>query len=275
MSEVIEAYDELYNNSIPHNWWESEWRPTKFAYGSGPMGSGYMVAGANTTEAQMNNAWCILQYLMSQGWAFEAVCAILGNIQSEGQTQPGKWQSDNYGDMSTGFGLVQWTPASKYINWAVGIWTHADPWAPFYYSGWYECYRIALEFAQRLGGQWISTVEYPATAAEFATGVALERISEEPYQRVSWAVSAFMHDYERPASYGSESQRIARAWETYLRFRPLYPDYAITTRKLKPNPQMPGPYFKLTNIRSGWPVWWYKVMYMASRKGGHYAIYAK
>jgi hypothetical protein len=39
-------------------------------------------------------------------------------MQTESTINPGIWQSLNSGNMSGGFGLVQWTPATKYIDWA-------------------------------------------------------------------------------------------------------------------------------------------------------------
>lgn len=268
----IEAYDQQYNDAIPADWWESSWLPTKFAYGSGVYGSGYMVGGNNTTEAQANNAYCIALYLLAQGWQLEAICGMLGNIQSEGMTQPGYWQSNNVGVMTTGFGLVQWTPATKYINWAADTWGASDPWAPYYYSGWYECYRIACECVFGLSGQWIATSDFDLSFREFAQGLGL--IGNDKWDRTEYAASAWLYNYERPANpTGAESQRRARAHAWMQRFNDLFPDYQEITR-LKPTPQIPGPYFGIDDI-GGRPIWWYKVMYMVSRKGSAFSVYSK
>ena len=268
----IQAYDQQYNDSIPAGWWETEWRPQKFAYGSGPNGSGYMVGGKNTTEAQANNAYCIARYLMAQGWQLEAICGMLGNIQSEGMTQPGYWEGGHVGEMSYGFGIVQWTPATKYINWAAQTWGEEDPWGPYYYSGWYECYRIAMECISGLSGQWITTSDFDLTFREFAQGLGL--IGNDKWDRVEYAASAWLYNYERPRDpSGAESQRRARAHAWMQRFNDLFPDYQEVTT-LKPTPQMPGPYFGLDNI-GGRPVWWYKIMYMASKKGSAFSVFSK
>jgi hypothetical protein len=71
-----------------------------------------------TMEEMTVNAQYILDYLTGKGWTKNAVCGILGNMQSESTINPARWQSDVIGNMSSGFGLVQWTPASKYIDWA-------------------------------------------------------------------------------------------------------------------------------------------------------------
>ena len=64
------------------------------------------------------NAQYILNYLLGKGWTKNAVCGMLGNMQTESTINPAIWQGLNYGNMSGGFGLVQWTPATKYIDWA-------------------------------------------------------------------------------------------------------------------------------------------------------------
>lgn len=76
---------------------------------------------ALTMDEMTVNAEYILSYLLGKGWTKNAVCGILGNMQSESSINPARWQSDVIGDMSAGFGLVQWTPASKYIDWANGL----------------------------------------------------------------------------------------------------------------------------------------------------------
>jgi hypothetical protein len=42
---------------------------------------------------------------------------MLGNMQSESSINPAIWQNLDEGNLTGGFGLVQWTPASKYIDW--------------------------------------------------------------------------------------------------------------------------------------------------------------
>lgn len=64
------------------------------------------------------NAQYILDYLLADGWTKNAICGMLGNMQTESTINPGIWENLNEGNMTGGFGLVQWTPASKYTNWA-------------------------------------------------------------------------------------------------------------------------------------------------------------
>jgi hypothetical protein len=69
-------------------------------------------------EEMTVNAQYILNYLLGSGWTKNAICGMLGNMQSESTINPGIWQSLDSGNMGGGYGLVQWTPASKYIDWA-------------------------------------------------------------------------------------------------------------------------------------------------------------
>lgn len=39
-------------------------------------------------------------------------------MQSESGIIADRWESDRVGNMNGGYGLVQWTPATKYIDWA-------------------------------------------------------------------------------------------------------------------------------------------------------------
>lgn len=75
------------------------------------------------------NAQYILNYLTAKGWTKNAICGMLGNLQTESTINPGIWQSLNEGNMSGGFGLVQWTPATKYLDWCTSqslIYTEMD-----------------------------------------------------------------------------------------------------------------------------------------------------
>lgn len=71
-----------------------------------------------TLQQRTVNAQYIYNYLKSKGWTKNAICAVLGNMETESTINPGLWQGRIYGNMTGGFGLVQWTPATKYIYWA-------------------------------------------------------------------------------------------------------------------------------------------------------------
>ena len=62
------------------------------------------------------NAELFQGWALAAGWSVHAICAMLGNIQSESTINPGIWES--LSPYSGGYGLVQWTPYTKYSNWA-------------------------------------------------------------------------------------------------------------------------------------------------------------
>lgn len=157
-------------------------------------------------QSQMeNNAAIIWEYLGSYGWTAESVAAILGNMQKESTINPGIWQSLIVGN--GGYGLVQWTPYTKYANWAGNQWEN---------NGYLELQRILYEVP--LTGsqaQWISTSAYNLSFAEFTQSTA----------SVSWLTSAFMHNYERPESYSTEAERqgYAAYWYQFIQDEPVPP----------------------------------------------------
>jgi hypothetical protein len=75
--------------------------------------------GERSNMTQMDtNAQYILDYLVNNdGWTKNAVCGMLGNMQTESGIIPDTWQSGMIGNTSVGYGLVQWTPATTLINW--------------------------------------------------------------------------------------------------------------------------------------------------------------
>ena|GEM_PF-761990 len=74
--------------------------------------------GANnelSTHRKTANAEYIFCYLYNDGWTINAICGLLGNIQRESRLNPGAWQQANN---KGGYGIVQWTPATDFFDWA-------------------------------------------------------------------------------------------------------------------------------------------------------------
>lgn len=79
------------------------------------------------TSAEMHqNAAYIWWFLSQKGWTANAVAGMLGNMEVESSINPGIWESltsdpEAYyaaNGRYPGFGLVQWTPYTKLMNWA-------------------------------------------------------------------------------------------------------------------------------------------------------------
>lgn len=63
-------------------------------------------------KQQKKNAIYVYQFLRDNGWEFNPIIALIGNLYRESHINPGLHESGG-----SGFGLVQWTPKSKYTNW--------------------------------------------------------------------------------------------------------------------------------------------------------------
>lgn len=108
-----------------------------------------------------NNATEVYNYFLSQGWTLNAISAMLGNMQTESTINPGIWESLEV-DEDRGYGLVQWTPSTKYTDWA----------GEGYEDGTKQCERIQYEADN--GVQWFRnpnapTVDPPISFKEFTT----------------------------------------------------------------------------------------------------------
>jgi hypothetical protein len=68
--------------------------------------------------AQIDVAREVWTTLRRWGCSDGAIAGLLGNMQGESALIADRWEGDIVGNMSGGYGLVQWTPASHYIDWA-------------------------------------------------------------------------------------------------------------------------------------------------------------
>ena len=147
-------------------------------------------------EEMQNNAVMIRDYFILKGWTLNAICGMLGNIQTESTINPQLWESLDEGNLQGGYGLVQWTPATKYIDWA----------GSDYQDGTRQCDRIIYELENNL--QWISTSQYPMTFAEFSVS------NDTPYN----LAMVFIANYERPLDPNQPIRgEQANYWYEYLR----------------------------------------------------------
>ena len=148
----------------------------------------------NQTEMQQN-AEMVYQYFICRGWSKNAIAGLLGNMQVESTINPGIWQSLNINNMNGGYGLVQWTPASKYITWA----------GSNYANGNKQCERIIWEMNNNQ--QYYKTKEHNISFKKFSTS----KLSPETL------ADAFLKNYERPALKEQPKRgEYARYWFNYL-----------------------------------------------------------
>lgn len=124
------------------------------------------------------NAQEIMNQLTSRGWTKNAVAGMLGNMQTESTINPGVWESLSP-NVNNGYGLVQWTPATKLISWA-------ESEGLDYTSGDAQLQRIDWEVANNQ--QWIATSQYPMSFQEFKVSTLTPE----------YLAQVFIRNYERP-----------------------------------------------------------------------------
>ena len=143
-------------------------------------------------EEMQVNATYIYSYLVDHGWTPEAVAGLLGNLQNESAINPGRWEGDDVGE-GPGYGLVQWTPFSKYVDWCSAR-GYTDPSEMDN-----NLARILWELEN--GEQYYATDSYPLSFEAFS------KSTESPYT----LACAFAWNYERSwvVLYGSEAEKEA------------------------------------------------------------------
>lgn len=146
-----------------------------------PGGSGGGGGGTppELTTDQEKNAWAVWSYFKARGWTEEAIAGMLGNMQSESGIMPDIDEISGGG----GYGLVQWTPKSKLVDWcnARGLdYRTIDS----------QCQRIQWEVENNV--QWFPNYERPD----------LPNISFKEFtqlKNIKLAAEYFIAFYEHPA----------------------------------------------------------------------------
>lgn len=126
-----------------------------------------------------NNAYLVWAYLSSEGFSAAAAAGILGNMYAESGINPAQWQNFDIGNYHLGYGLVQWTPASNYTDWATNH--NIDRTDPDE-NGQGEMDYLWTTWSSH----WITTSSYPYTTDQYK-------------QLTDWeeACKAFYYEYER------------------------------------------------------------------------------
>ena len=181
--------------------------------------SEFYSANRYLTAAEMEtNAKYIWNYLGRRGWSLNAVCGMLGNMETESTINPGIWQNLDEGNTSLGYGLVQWTPATKYLEWCTENGSE-----PSHMNT--ALRRIIYEVENSL--QYYPTDSYPETFAEFKVS------TKSP----EYLALAFLANYERPADPNQPARGTqATAWYNVLKDMefPTSPPTGEHTRKHLP-----------------------------------------
>lgn len=158
-------------------------------------------------------------------WQDGPIAGMYGNMQTESTLNPGIWQNLDEGNIDLGYGLVQWTPASKYLDWCT-----ANKYPPDTLNT--ALLRIEWEIANNQ--QWIATKYYNHSFTYFLTDSNITA-----YQ----AALIFVRNYERPDEY-NDNLRGTRAnyW------------YEFITGEIPPGPVVSGkklPLYMMYNAIKG------------------------
>lgn len=198
-------------NNIPAKWHAKE----KGAY-------------AQESQEAFDNAVMTLNFLSSTaGATVNAVSGLLGNVGIESGYNPWRWQSDIVQGASgkSGYGLFQFTPASKYIQNAQA--QGYKDFNPHYagHQGKPEDGNAQLEFIVKQA-DYYATSSYPESFSEFLKST----------KSADYLASAWLYNYERPADpHATEQARRAAAlyWYSVLNgITPIPPE------------------------KKGFPLWW-------------------
>ena len=155
-------------------------------------------SGSMTQSEMEQNATEIYNQLRGYGWTLNAICAVLGNMQQESYLNPAQWQIGyDIGSQSAGYGLVQFTPSTKYTNWA-------NEQGYDITDGEHQVYAIDT---QPWGTEYIPTSDFPLSYSEF-------KVSDKD---LDYLTEAFLRNYERAGVSALESrQQYANDWYKFL-----------------------------------------------------------
>ncbi len=163
---------------------------------------------SDISDAMRTNALYIWQYLGNKGWSMNAVAGMLGNMMAESTINPGRWQGGKV-NVGPAYGLVQWDPFSKYIDWC-----SANGYDREDIDSALKRIELEVEANEESGwqdlDQWISTDTYDISFKEFTTST----------QDAAWLAGAFLLNYERAGDQSVSNQkargRNANYWYEFL-----------------------------------------------------------
>lgn len=150
--------------------------------------------------------------------------ALLGNMQIESTVNPGVWESLTVNNQR-GFGLVQWTPAAKYLDWCRQNSLEARRMESALKRIFWE-----IENEGGLSDQWIPLAAFDrATFHDFCSGGPGNHV-----WTIDKLTECFMRCYERPSEEGEKLSLRQEAARHY---------YNLISGELPPPPG-PGPSYR-------------------------------
>lgn len=155
-----------------------------------------------TPEQSLHNAQLVANHFNGSDWTRASLSAMLGNMRHESSINPNMYEYGYDWSEDRGYGLVQWTPRSKYWNWAVDNGLIPE-------AGESQLARIDYEVDNNI--QWIPTAGIDnMTFEQFRTNSG--------NWSVEYLTEAFTWGYERPNQQAGEESmpdRVAFALLSY------------------------------------------------------------
>lgn len=148
--------------------------------------------GYLSSDQQTVNAQYIANFFIGKGWMKESISAMLGNMESESSINFGIYEGLDSSSSTNGFGLVQWTPNTKYFDWASSNGYSGD-----HVNG--ELNRILYEVSNSI--QWIPDGHYVRYGLSHAYDISFNDfvLNTGGYTAAELA-DAWMWNYEGPAN---------------------------------------------------------------------------
>ena len=150
--------------------------------------------GLFNAQQTQNNVYIIARYFREQGWTDQAIASMCGNMWAESYINPAQWEGGHMWSPFYGFGLVQWTPRTKYSDWADSVWD---------YNWDFQMFRIQWELVN--GVQWDNV--------GFGTFWQFAHVPDG----LDYLTEAFLRSYEKPrdpdATLDYRIQRSIQCWE--------------------------------------------------------------
>lgn len=170
----------------------------------------------------LQNAQMVVNHFVGTDWTKESLSALCGNMRHESSINPDMYEFGYDWSADRGYGLVQWTPRSKYWDWAVS--NNLDP-----RNGDSQLARIDYEVENNI--QWIPRSDYNnMTFAQFRQNAGK--------WSVDYLTEAFTWGYERPNEQAGWDSMPGRKAFARLCLETL--DFTGTGGGGNPNPQ-PNP----------------------------------
>ena len=184
----------------------------------------------------LQNGQLVVNHFFNTDWKSHSLSAMLGNIRHESSVNPDMYEYGYDWLDDRGYGLVQWTPRSKYWDWAVvnGL----EP-----RNGNSQLARIDYEVVNNI--QWIATSSYPLSFSDFRQNSgnwSLEYLTE-----------AFTWCYERPNEQsGQDSMSDRKAFAQLCLTSLDFQGGGVITPPTSSNKQTDLMYLLLSDALNGW-----------------------